>query len=165
MEKLYTLPPMLPSGEKHRIVPFEYFDAKSRNLVVCPKHYILRDGILLVSRTDIHGVITHANTAFCATSGYDSSELIGSPHNIVRHPDMPRGVFANMWQTLLAGSEWRGYVKNLRKDGGYYWVHATIQPLFRDGAPYSFTSVRRKVDRDTIKKCEAIYAEVRKNEE
>lgn len=161
------LPPMpIPAeSERYQILPFSYYGGTApRNLVICPKHYILRDGILIVSRTDANGVITHTNRAFIATSGYTDAELVGMTHNIIRHPDMPRAVFADMWRTVSNGNEWRGCVKNLRKDGGYYWVQATIQPLFKNGIPYSYTSVRRKTDRETIKKHEALYAEMRQDE-
>lgn len=164
---MYRLPPMSApvEGEKYRVVSFKYYNAEPRKLTVVPKHYILRDGIIMVSRADANGLITHANHPFIITSGYSQTELIGNPHSILRHPDMPRAVFAELWQTVLAGQEWRGLIKNLRKDGGYYWTQTSIQPLFQNGQPHSFTSVRRKVDRDTIKRTEALYAEMRQNEQ
>lgn len=88
------------------------------------------EGGKIVSETDEAGVITYANRQFCAISGYSLNELIGKPHNIVRHPDMPKSVFAQMWSDLSAGKEWQGYVKNLRKDGLYYWVDTHVSPIF-----------------------------------
>lgn len=163
---MLSLPPMSEpiKGEKYRIVPHRYYNIGSRDLLVVPKHYILRDGVILVSRTDIDGIILHANPTFIATTGYEEHELIGSSHNIIRHPDMPRRIFTDLWKTILNGQEWRGIFKNLRKDGGYYWVQTTIQPLFQNGEPSSFTSISRKTDRDTIKRTEAFYAEMLQDE-
>lgn len=160
------LPPMsLPSKEEnHKIIPFAYYNTEPRNLIVGPKHYILRDNISIISRTNADGFITHANQAFVVTSGYSKEELIGSSQNIIRHPDMPRSVFKNLWETISQGKIWEGHLKNLRKDGGYYWVHATIQPVMENGKPKSYTSTRRKMDRETIQMAEALYAEMRKSE-
>jgi len=88
------------------------------------------DQSTIVSKTDKYGVITYANKAFCEVSGYSESELIGKAHNIVRHPDMPKAAFKNVWDTIKSGKIWQGEVKNLKKDGGYYWVNATISPIY-----------------------------------
>lgn len=88
------------------------------------------EGNKIVSETDTRGIITYANRQFCAISGYDLNELLGQPHNLVRHPDMPKAAFQTMWKDLQAGKEWQGYVKNLRKDGLYYWVDTHISPIF-----------------------------------
>ena len=85
---------------------------------------------ILISTTDLEGVITYANEAFCTTSGYSTAELIGEPHNIIRHPDMSKSFFKEMWDTIQAGKTWRGKIKNLKKDGTYYWVDAVIQPHY-----------------------------------
>ena len=87
------------------------------------------EGSKIVSETDEKGIITYANRQFCAISGYALNELIGQSHNIVRHPDMPKAAFAQMWKDLQAGKDWQGYVKNLRKDGLYYWVDTHITPI------------------------------------
>ena len=84
----------------------------------------------IISRTDLNGVITFANKAFCTLSGYTKAELIGQPHSIVRHPNMPKIAFQKMWQTIEANHRWRGFIKNLRKDGRYYWTEAFIEPFF-----------------------------------
>ena len=91
------------------------------------------DDELIISRTDLKGNITYANETFAMISGYDPDELIGKSHNIVRHPDMPRSVFKELWTTLERGENWQGFVKNRRKDGGYYWVHAEVSGVYKDG--------------------------------
>ncbi|MCW8838834.1 MAG: ATP-binding protein [Thiovulaceae bacterium] len=85
---------------------------------------------VLISTTDLNGVITYANEAFCRTSGYSIDELIGEPHNIIRHPDMAKSFFKEMWDTIQTGKTWQGKIKNLKKDGTYYWVDAVIQPHY-----------------------------------
>lgn len=91
---------------------------------------VLFEGSKIVSETDNKGVITYANRKFCAISGYSLNELLQQPHSMVRHPDMPKAAFEQMWKDLKLGKEWQGYVKNLRKDGKYYWVDTHITPLF-----------------------------------
>ena len=88
------------------------------------------DNTLIVTMTDPQGIITYVNSAFCDISGYETDELLHRPHNIVRHPDMPKEVFQVMWETLQAGKKWKGIVKNLKKDATSYWVDASISPIF-----------------------------------
>jgi aerotaxis receptor len=90
------------------------------------------EGRAVISQTDLKGVITFANRQFCDVSGYKVDELVGQPHNIVRHPDMPRGVFEKMWENIKSGQAWHGLVKNLRKDGLYYWIEMEIFPIKND---------------------------------
>jgi len=97
-----------------------------------------------VSRTDVNGVITQANKSFIEMSGFEEAELIGAPHYILRHPDMPPAACKDLWDTVAAGNKWHGYVKNLRKDGAFYWVYATVIPNVRQGKVVGYTSVRRK---------------------
>jgi len=87
------------------------------------------DGSVIISQTDLEGIITYANRAFSEASGYSADELVGQPHNIIRHPDMPKIVFEKMWRTIESGQAWNGLVKNLRKDGRYYWVETEILPI------------------------------------
>ncbi|MDO9106132.1 MAG: PAS domain-containing protein [Methylovulum sp.] len=115
------------------------------------------DGKLIVSTTDITGVITHVNKAFVEMSAYTEDELIGSPHSILRHPDMPAVAFKDLWDTVNRGEHWQGFVKNLRKDGGYYWVKATVIPNIRQGKVVSYTSVRRKPSRIKVNECITLY--------
>ncbi|CAL1239233.1 PAS domain-containing protein [Candidatus Methylocalor cossyra] len=115
------------------------------------------EGRLIVSRTDPTGLITQVNRSFVLMSGYDEEELIGSPHSILRHPDMPSPVFRDLWETIGRGQTWQGYVKNLRKDGGFYWVKATVIPNLRGGQLVGYTSVRRKPSRQMVQQAELLY--------
>ena len=118
-------------------------------------------GKLIVSRTDTRGIITQCNPSFVDMSGYTADELIGQPHYILRHPDMPAAAFQDLWSAVQAGRQWNGYVKNLRKDGGHYWVYATVVPNIRDGRIVGYTSVRREPSRDRVTAAEAQYREMR----
>jgi len=115
------------------------------------------DGKLIVSTTTLEGIITHVNPAFIEMSGFTEEELIGAPHSILRHPDMPPAAFKGLWDTVFSGEKWQGYVKNLRKDGGYYWVKATVIPNVRQGKVVGYTSVRRKPSRTKVDECIALY--------
>ncbi|HHQ4761270.1 TPA: methyl-accepting chemotaxis protein [Aeromonas veronii] len=100
------------------------------------------DDIQLVSTTDLKGDITYANPAFCQVAGYRLEEMLGQHHNLVRHPDMPKAAFADLWAHLQAGKPWRGMVKNRCKDGRYYWVDAYVTPIYEDGKMVGYQSVR-----------------------
>ncbi len=113
------------------------------------EEYTFQKG-LIISSTDINGVITYANRKFCEISGYTKDELIGLNHNIVRHPDMPKAIFKELWDTILDGKEWSGIIKNLRKDGKYYWVYSHITPLVTNGKPSGFTAARRPASETEI---------------
>ena len=97
---------------------------------------------LIVSRTNLEGIITYANETFAQISGYTNDELIGKHHNIVRHPDMPKVCFEELWSTIKEEKKWVGNVKNLRKDGGYYWVKATVSGVYKDGILVEYKSIR-----------------------
>ncbi|MCK9372491.1 MAG: PAS domain-containing protein [Sulfuricurvum sp.] len=111
------------------------------------KEYLLEDTDFLVSQTDAHGKIVFANEDFCKIAGYTLHELVGKPHSIVRHPDMPKEAFQALWKTLKGGNIWKGYIKNKTKDGGYYWVFATVYPNvgYKDGKS-GYISCRRKAN-------------------
>lgn len=117
---------------------------------------------LIVSKTDIKGKLTYCNSTFISFSGYSERELLGQPHKIVRHPDMPRTVFQLLWQTIASGEEFFGYVKNLCKNGSYYWVFATITPSFRPGGQeiIGYFSVRRKPDANKLRRITALYQNI-----
>ena len=102
--------------------------------------------VQLVSTTDLRGVITYANPAFCRIAGYHVDELVGHNHNLVRHPDMPKAAFADLWDRLKEGNPWRGMVKNRCKDGRYYWVDAYVTPIYEHGKISGYQSVRCKPD-------------------
>lgn len=116
------------------------------------------DGKLIVSTSSPDGVITHVNRAFVEMSGYSEDELLGAPHAILRHPDMPSAAFKDLWDTIQRGEKWQGYVKNLRKDGGFYWVKATVIPNIRGGQLVSYTSVRRKPSRSKVEASMQLYS-------
>ncbi len=106
------------------------------------------DRFALISETDTRGIITYANPKFCEVSGYSLDELLGKPHNIIRHPDMPKAVFKELWDTIKAGKIWQGEIKNRRKDGSHYWVLATVGPLLdSEGYPYRYVSMRVDITR------------------
>lgn len=123
------------------------------------------DHELIISRTDLKGNITYANDTFAMISGYDPDELIGKPHNIVRHPDMPKSVFKELWETLERGENWHGFVKNRRKDNGYYWVHAEISGVFKDDKLIEYKSLRTPIERETKITMQNRYDAMRKEEE
>ncbi len=145
-------------NQEPREVVINYHDGSSRTAQIYDKEIPYPEGKLIVSRTDTKGFITHANQAFVDMSGYTQDELIGQNHYILRHPDMPAVAFAGLWETIEAGNKWHGYVKNLRKDGAYYWVKATVIPNIRNGKVVGYTSVRRKPSRSKIAESEALYA-------
>lgn len=116
---------------------------------------------LIASKTDLKGLITYVNKAFVDISGFSEAELIGQPHNILRHPDMPAEAFADMWRDLMDGRPWTGVVKNRCKNGDYYWVLANVTPLRENGTVVGFMSVRRKASRQQIAAADAAYAQIR----
>ncbi|KPC54205.1 methyl-accepting chemotaxis protein [Amantichitinum ursilacus] len=122
---------------------------------------IVPDGVFIYSRTDLHGTIVEANAAFATISGYTQDQMVGQPHNLVRHPDMPAAAFGDLWRTLKAGKPWRGLVKNRRRDGGFYWVIANVSPVREGGQVVGYQSIRLKPTRTQIQTAEAIYARMR----
>ncbi len=131
------------------------------NLPVTQHAYELSDTETLLSATDTHGNITYANAAFVRVSGFSLDELLGQPHNLVRHPDMPVEAFADMWQCLKDGYAWTALVKNRRKNGDYYWVRANASPMVRDGVLTGYLSVRTKPDAAEVEAAQAIYQRFR----
>lgn len=120
------------------------------------------ESLFIVSKTDTKGNITYGNETFIEISGYTEEELIGAPHNILRHPDMPRAVFKLLWDRVQAGQEIFAYVKNRAKDGKYYWVHAYVTPVFEAGSKkiVGYHSVRRSPSRSGLKVIEPIYRQM-----
>jgi PAS domain S-box-containing protein len=145
-------------GVEHTLT---YADGVLRRVYVVDREVPFPDGRLIVSRTDPSGVITHANESFVAMSGYSIDELIGQQHYILRHPEMPAVAFAGLWETVARGEKWTGYVKNLRKDGAYYWVFASVVPNVRDGEIVGYTSVRRKPSRAKVAEAAVLYETLR----
>jgi methyl-accepting chemotaxis protein len=131
------------------------------NLPVTQTEITLTDSTLIVSKTDLKGRITYINRDFLEISGFTEAELIGEPHNLVRHPDMPVEAFEDLWKTLKEGRPWTGYVKNRCKNGDYYWVLANATPIWEAGQITGYMSVRRKVDAATIAQVDEIYRKFR----
>jgi aerotaxis receptor len=116
----------------------------------------------IVTKTDLKGKITYANRAFCEIAGYSESELLGQPHNVVRHPDMPAEAFKDLWNIVKQGQPWRGLVKNRCKDGGYYWVDAYVTPLTENGKKVGYMSVRSMPTEKQKSEAQTLYAAVNK---
>jgi aerotaxis receptor len=134
------------------------------NLPVTQREYQFPTGETLLSATDTQSRIQYANAAFIRTSGFRPDELIGQPHNLVRHPDMPAEAFADMWRTIKAGQSWTALVKNRRKDGDHYWVRANAAPMRRNGEVVGYLSVRTKPERAEIEAAEALYRRFREGQ-
>lgn len=133
------------------------------NLPVTQREYDFPRDTTLMSTTDTQSHITYANAAFIQVSGFDSDELLGQPHNLVRHPDMPRQAFADMWSTLNAGLSWTALIKNRRKDGDHYWVRANAAPIIRNGRLAGYLSVRTKPERNEVDAADQLYRDFREN--
>ncbi|MGP9673450.1 MULTISPECIES: methyl-accepting chemotaxis protein [unclassified Halomonas] len=131
------------------------------NQPVSQREVELKEGDFLVSRTDLKGRITYTNPTFIEISGYTHDELIGAPHNLVRHPDMPPAAFDNLWKTVQNGDTWRGLVKNRCKNGDHYWVDASVTPIIENEQVVGYASVRVQASREAIKHAEQAYAEIR----
>lgn len=125
------------------------------------KEMILDDFAFLVSETDEKGFIKFANDEFCKVAGYTREELVGQPHNLVRHPDMPKSAFEDLWNTIKKGNVWQGYVKNKTKNGGFYWVYATVYPYTNESGQRCYMSCRRKFDKNKLAEIEALYKTMR----
>ncbi len=125
---------------------------------------VLDEYAFLVSETDAKGIIKFANDDFCKIAEYTLEELVGNPHNMVRHQDMPRKAFKSLWETVQKGEIWTGYVKNATKTGGYYWVFATVYPFESCDGSKGYLSCRRKPSVEEINQAEALYAQWNKEE-
>jgi len=135
-----------------------------QNLPVIDQEFPFPTGQTLVSSTDTKGRILYCNPAFIEVSGFPKEELLGQPHNVIRHPDMPEEAFRDMWATIASGRPWSAPVKNRRKDGGYYWVMANATPLLENGEPVGYMSVRTEATREEIEEAEALYATMRQEQ-
>lgn len=131
------------------------------NEPVTQREYRFEHSERLISATDKHGRITHCNDAFQRVSGYEREDLIGQPHNLIRHPDMPSAVFKEMWDTLKEGKIWMGLVKNRRADGDHYWVSAFVTPVHENGQLIGYESVRVTATEEEKQRAETLYAKLR----
>ena len=118
---------------------------------------------LIVSRTDLKGNITYANDTFALISGYEIGELIGKSHNILRHPDMPKSIFKELWKELGIKGSWSGVVKNKRKDEGFYWVYAEVSRVYKDGVLIEYKSIRTPISFDEKIKYQLLYDQLKKD--
>lgn len=130
-----------------------------RHITPTAAERVMREDDFIVSMTDLKGRITYGNRIFIEYSGYSEAELIGTQHNIIRHPDMPRAVFQLLWDKIQKGEECFAYVKNLSKDGGFYWVFANVTPVLDEkGNLTGYLSVRRKPRTSGVQTASAVYA-------
>lgn len=118
---------------------------------------VLYDDLYLLSETDEHGIIEYASESFLKIANFKAEELLGQPHNIVRHPDMPRAAFKSLWNDIRAKGFWTGYVKNARKGGGHYWVYATVLRSVDKNGKTKYVSIRVKPSREDVKRAEELY--------
>ncbi len=125
---------------------------------------VLDEYAFLVSETCEKGIIKFANEDFCKIAEYSLDELMGQPHSMVRHTDMPKKAFQSLWDTVKKGETWTGYVKNATKSGGYYWVYATVYPFESCDGSKGYMSCRRKPSREEINAAEELYAQWNKEE-
>jgi aerotaxis receptor len=128
---------------------------------VTNEEFVVPDGAPLVSTTDPKGRITYCNPTFLHVSGYSREELLGQPHNLIRHPDMPEEAYRDLWETISAGRPWTGIIKNRRKDGGYYWVRGNVTPLMENDRPVGYMSVRAKATPEEIQQATELYRRMR----
>ncbi|KAB8057500.1 PAS domain-containing protein [Janthinobacterium sp. FT14W] len=135
-----------------------------QNLPVTNREVLVLDDQAIVSKTDMNGNIVYVNPYFSQVSGFSEAELLGSPQNIVRHPDMPAEAFADLWASIQAGTPWTGLVKNRCKNGDFYWVRANVTPIREAGKTIGYMSVRVKADKDQVKAAEEAYAAIRNKE-
>jgi len=127
---------------------------------------LIYDGKPMLTETDTAGVITYVNRKFCEMSGYDKKELLGATHNISRHPDMPCSAFANMWNVIKQDDEWHGYVKNLHKEGKFYWVDVYIEPRFdAQGKKTGYIASRKPVSPRNLEGVEKVYKQMHLEEQ
>jgi PAS domain S-box-containing protein len=137
-----------------------------KNVAPTNVEVFFREEDMIVSKTDLKGRLTYVNREFCRIAGYSEAELMGQPHSIIRHPDMPRAVFKLLWDTVLEGREVFAYVKNMTKNGDYYWVFAHVTPSYDEGGKIiGYHSNRRVPDRDVLNNTiVGLYSEMLKEE-
>ncbi len=125
--------------------------------MVTGKEQEVPEGVTIVSQTDLHGTITDVNDTFVCVSGYSREELIGQPHSLLRHPDVPKAAFKDLWETIQSGKPWTQLVKNRCKNGDHYWVEANVTPVLKKGKVVGYLSVRRRITDEQKQAAEAAY--------
>ena len=156
------------SCKKRHITVRTITNLLTKEKIIKPKpvdEEVIFDGGVMITETDTFGIITYANRKFREMTGYTKEELIGSPHSINRHPDMPKAAFKTMWETIKRGEMWQGYVKNMRKDGKYYWVIVWIKPKFNsNGEIIGYIAGRKVPEKKTVILMNRKYREMRADE-
>lgn len=132
-------------------------EIESEHLTFLDDGEVLFDFDFLLSETDEKGVIIYANEAFAQTANYEVDELIGQPHNIIRHPDMPRVAFKGLWDDIQTKGFWQGFVKNARKGGGFYWVYGTVLRKIDQNGKIHYISIRTKPSRNAVSVHDQLY--------
>ncbi|XDD47038.1 methyl-accepting chemotaxis protein [Leptospira sp. WS39.C2] len=132
-----------------------------KNLPITNHEVEFKEGTKITSKTDLKGIITYVNEDFLKISGFTQQELIGQPHNLIRHPEMPQEAFFDLWETVKSQNSWVGLVKNRCKNGDHYWVDANVSPIYEDGKHIGYMSVRTKATKEQIAKAEILYAKMR----
>ena len=128
------------------------------------KEIKLNKETMIVSETNKKGIITYVNDDFCEISGYTKDELIGQPHNMVRHHEMPKVAFKGLWDTVKKGQTWKGIVKNFCKNGDFYWVSATAFPVVKKNGKIKLISIRTKPTKKEVQNAQKLYQELRRDE-
>src|SRR6056300_361983 len=123
-------------------------EEKKKGLTYLDSGEVLYDDLYLLSETDEKGIVTYASESFLRVANYEYDELVGQPHNVVRHPDMPRAAFKSLWDDVQDKGFWTGYVKNQRKGGGFYWVYATVLKSVDKNGNIKYVSIRVKPSRE-----------------
>ncbi len=150
----------LPSGFSPVVSPESEGPFMRNNLPVTQREVRMSEGGRLITTTDTRGVITYCNDEFVAISGYAREELVGQPHNVIRHPDMPPAVYKGMWEYLKTGKPWMGVVKNRTKTGDHYWVSAYVTPILENGKMVGYESVRVAPTREQVARAEKLYLRI-----
>lgn len=133
-------------------------DISTEGLTFLEDGEVLYDDLYLLSETDERGIVEYASDSFLKIANMTKDELLGQPHNVVRHPDMPRAAFKSLWDDVQSKGFWTGFVKNARKGGGYYWVYATVLRSIDKNGNTKYVSIRVKPSREDIKKAQELYA-------
>jgi len=133
-------------------------DISTEGLTFLEDGEVLYNDLYLLSETDEKGIVEYASDSFLKIANLKSEDLIGQPHNVVRHPEMPRAAFKSLWDDVQSKGFWTGFVKNARKGGGYYWVYATVLRSIDKNGNTKYVSIRVKPSREDIKKAEELYA-------
>ncbi|WP_001230746.1 methyl-accepting chemotaxis protein [Leptospira interrogans] len=132
-----------------------------KNLPITSQEITIPINSVLISRTDMKGRISYVSQDFANISGFSEEEMLGEPHNLIRHPDVPSEIFREMWETIQDGNPWSGIIKNRAKSGDYYWVDATVTPVMNEGVISGYMSVRKKATEDQIRRAEILFSQLK----